>query len=190
MIERRPPGVSLLEALITLGLVGMLLGLCGSLLVGYFRVLKFSAAKDNSWLAAQVGIQRSVGELRETVAVITPSPGGTATELRFRKLDPGATDPDNSAWLPKPIPSPVPVAFDPYPPGLLLEVCYRSLGDGRLIREVGPAGSAPTSTESLCEGVSGFRCDSLADGSYLLVVSVQEEKLVRTLTSRALPEVP
>lgn len=182
-------GLSLVETLVTLALVGLLLGLCGTLVAGYFRILKFSAAKDNTWLAAQVGMQRAVGEAREAVAVVNPGAGGTAIEMRLRKLDPAACGPGGSAWLPVAIPSPPPVSFDPYPPPLLLEVCYRSQG-GQLLRESGPAGGAPVSQESLCEGVTGFRCDALNDGSYALVLSVQEEKLVRTLTSRVLPPVP
>ncbi|MEW6281115.1 MAG: hypothetical protein AB1758_21045, partial [Candidatus Eremiobacterota bacterium] len=171
-------GVTIAEALLTLVLVAMLMGITAYLMAEYGRILRFSAAKDNTWLAAQVGVQRAVGEVREAVAVLTPAAGATANELRFRKIDPA--DP---TWLPTPIPSPAPATWDPYPPALLLEVCYRSDGQGTLIREVGPAGGAPVSTQAVCEGITGFRCDNPGDGTVVLILSVQEEKLVRSLTS-------
>jgi type II secretory pathway pseudopilin PulG len=101
-MRRRPPGLSLLEALITLLLIGIVVLLSSGLLNGMSRMNRRSQEGESSvmGLAALEAMRR---EVLEAVTITTPSSATFEGELIFNKINPNATGrlPNSPAtWTP------------------------------------------------------------------------------------------
>ncbi len=83
-------GFSLVEALVTLFLVGLVLLSIGGIASEYSRLSRFQDSKDERSQAIQMGIERLRAEARESIAVSSPAPGSSAlvSQFSFTKLSP------------------------------------------------------------------------------------------------------
>lgn len=161
-MKRRHSGFTLLEALLTLGLVGLILGRAGGLLVEYWRLSQHAERKSTQASAVQVAMNLMLQDVRTSLTLVSPpaAPQYPMTaELRFWRV----ADPDWSAtpqnWLPTPVPTTQPTpAWAPHDPAHLQEICYHKDSQGILWRDRGPTGFATTPQEQvlLAESVDGF----------------------------------
>lgn len=121
-------GFSLAEVVITVFLVGMVLGIMANLLGGANRVMRYSEMRERSYIAAQQALDRVSCELREAVSI-----DAVGTGITFTKIDP--TQPFNEALLPVPPADPPPLWSPaipggyPYPAGSRLQIRYWSNGN-------------------------------------------------------------
>lgn len=190
----RPLAFTLLETLLTLALVGLVLGLASGLLLEYFRLTQHAASKTAQASAIQVAMNLVTQDARQAVSVVSPpaAPAYPMTdELRFwRVADPDWASPPET-WLPVPVPtsSPVP-AWNPHDPLRLQEICYHKDDQGLLWRDRGQVGfgTSPTSTNPIAEGLAGFSVTS--SGRRILIrMSLQGPRSIRVVTGLVgLPE--
>ncbi|MBT9587616.1 prepilin-type N-terminal cleavage/methylation domain-containing protein [bacterium] len=155
-------GFSLLECMLTLGLVALVLGIATNLLMQYSRLMKSSASKSAEISALQVAVTTIVRDARQAVAMISPPavPDYPRTaELRFlRVADPDWGSP-RAPWLPIPVPTtPVSPTWAPHDPSRLQEICYYKDDQGVLWRAYGPPNFRTTPLEQtlLAESVAGL----------------------------------
>ena len=181
MGSQRKRGFSLFEALVTLTLFLIVLAVFASLGREYARVTHFSSAKEQSMQAAAVGLEGVARELRGAVSIQQPlSTGANTTTLSFRIVDPNNSD----RLFPATEPPKVPV-LNLNAPANLLTIEYTWVAAG-LQRRLLNSGGTALSSQIVADGVNGFRCQWNADNTSILAVTVQEEKLLRTLTQRVL----
>ncbi|MEW6278398.1 MAG: hypothetical protein AB1758_07255 [Candidatus Eremiobacterota bacterium] len=164
-------GVTLAEVLLTMFLFILMLGVAGTLVREYSGVLRHSSSKERTLRSALVGLDRIDCELAQAHAVVSPATSTPVSLLEFRKLDPGA------ARLPAP-PTPVPAGWAPHDPAYEVTVRYRVL-QGTLIREV-VGGGAPM---AVVQGPQGLNAVLLPNGNVEVSLSIQEDKLLRTLST-------
>lgn len=160
-------GLSLFEAVLTIFLVSLVFYVAADLLHNATSAVRFGDAKSRSAQAVQLGLQRITSEAREAYLL-----EATGSELRLRKVDPAP------GRLPTPVPSPPSGTWDPYANSL--SVRYFVDGQNRLMREVG------SSTQLVCEGISGFSSQTLPNGNLEVSVSLNEKNQVRTYTTQVL----
>lgn len=172
---------TLLEGLITLFLFLIVLVVFSSLAREYSRVTRFSNAKQQSMLAASVGLEGASRELRGAVAMLQPSTtGSNTTTLSFRIVNPNLT----TRLTPAVTPPRVPVLNLNAPPNLLT-VEYSCNGES-LLRRVLDAGGVLLSTQVAAHGVRGFSAQWNSNRTSTLALTVQEETRLRTLTQSVL----
>lgn len=157
---------SLLEALFTLGLVFMILGLANDMFRQYSGLLRFSEAKSSSLNSMQVALQQVIDEARCAQTLQAPSTvGATSAELKFVKVDSSnltwmnnATVLATGGWIP---------AMTSDTQSLFVEVRYY-LSDGSqfpmgtLLRDVGPVGAPATNTWPVAENIAGLQFTGLS----------------------------
>jgi len=161
-------GFSLLEAVITLLLVSIVFGVAADLLGDACRVMSFSRAKSNSIQAVQMGLARMCGEAREAFEL-----DGTGTELALLKIDPGGDR----------FPASAPSVWNPY--AFQVRVRYFTSG-GKLWREVDSA-----NPQLVADGITGLSAQVRPGKSLELSLTLLEDRVVRTLTTRVrTPGVP
>ena len=181
-------GFSLYEALITLALAAGVLGIAGDLMASYTSKIRHSASQENTNTAWLV-LQRLAQEVNGSLTLDAPVPGDVGTvynEIRYLTLDPGFT-----TWVPRPLASPNPASWDPFPPAQMLEVRVSATAQEELIREVGPAGGSPTQRYLLVgERVADFRATVLADGRIELAVELREPRGLQVYRHHALRMLP
>lgn len=171
MIRRR--GLTLLETTVTMFLVALVMGLAAAVVAEYSEILRHSSGKERTLGAVQVGLERLRSEAREAFAILEPAMGATSPELRLLKVDPSR----QLLRLPSPVPEPAALSWDPHDPAHVVEVRYFTSQES-LVREVAGLGE-----HRVAEGVAGFSCRLLGDGSLRLDLSVTEDKKTRSLTT-------
>lgn len=178
---RGQSGFTLIEGMITLFLFLIVMVVFASLAHEYSRVTRFSSAKQQSMLAASVGLEGVARELRGAVAMVLPAAtGANTTTLRFRVVNPNLPDRLNPAVEPPRIPI-VNVNAAPN----LLTIEYTCTGSA-LQRQVMDAGGTVLSTQVTAFGVSGFSVQWNSNQTSTLAVTVPEETRLRTLTQSVL----
>ena len=174
-------GFSLIEAMITMFLFLIILVVFASLAHEYSRITRFSNAKQQSMLAASVGLEGVARELRGAVAMVAPaSPGTNTTTLRFRVVNPNVT----TRLSPTVAPPRVPV-LDLNASTNLLTIDYRCTGSDLQRQLFDPSGTL-LSTQLLAHGVTGFSAQWNSNQTSTLAVTVPEETRLRTLTQAVL----
>lgn len=159
-------GVSLAEVVLTSFLVFMVLGVIAALVRQYREVSAHSRLQDAS-LRSALGLQQVANEAKEATAMITPPPGagGIFSSVEFDRIDPNDT-----TRFPSPVPSPLPLTYDPRGP--LMRVRY-TLDAGELVRFVQVGASV--SRQLIAENALGFTAEN--QGSALkLTLRVREDK--------------
>lgn len=176
--EQRSLGLTLLEGVFALFLVGLIFGLVADLLFGATKVLRFQGNKNQANQAIQFALSRICSEIREAATI-----EGIGSEVKLLKVDPskpnlGATGLDQ--------------------PGnryrYVVRVRYYTDGGGNLLREVtavSPAAGAPTA-QAMAEGITGLSCVAVYPGKNPLglnvTLSLNDLNLgVRNLSSVVLP---
>ncbi|MEW6277205.1 MAG: hypothetical protein AB1758_01180 [Candidatus Eremiobacterota bacterium] len=173
---------TLAEALISLVLVALVLGIVAAMMGEYASIGRFSSGRDQAALAVQVALERMAGETREAAAVLKPDAANLSSELLLERLDP------SYEGLPAPVPDPPPPSWNPYPAAARIQVRYR-LASGTLVREVTPA-SGPTRSMAVAESLGGLACRLLASGNVEISVSVQVKDRILKRTAEVLVPAP
>lgn len=163
-------GLSLPELMLIMTLILVITGLMAGVARNYSETLRFGAGKARTLEVAQVALQRVASEAMSAVQFFAPSPAGQV--LDFERIDAAAAItrlPDLSGG--------VPVSWNPAAAGDRIRVTYRHDISGHLNREV--AGE----TQVIGEGLTGFEASFNSAESLTLILSVQEAKRVRTLST-------
>ena len=171
---RRRAGLTLIEAMMTMALILVLLGLISGISSGYGNMFRFSASKDQTLQAAQMGLDTIRTELCQATRVLEPPGASPGSWIKFEKVNPGV------ARLPL---SPQPASWNPTNPAFLVTVEYRVV-DETLIRETVQPGA--TSRQVIASGVKGLGVQLQSDGSYRISLQVEEQRRPVTLVTAAL----
>ena len=158
----KPRGLSLLEAVVTLGVLFVAAGLLALVARQYARLLLWEGQADQSAFRLAL-VNQVADEIREATAIVAPSPGVQAGDpalpVHLQKVDPGLIQ-----GLPQP--GPIPWARDP---SKRADVYYylQPVG-GRLMRDVNSSGGS--SSLQVADRLSWFGVTRKADNE--LVVNV------------------
>ncbi len=127
--------------------------------------------------AAEVlsSLQAIAREVAQAVEVTEPAPGsfGTATQLRLRRLD-AETD---TIRLPRPLPTPPSLIWDPYPADGLLDVLYENSPGSGLTRTVAFEDGSSSSL-LMTSPIQGFACRWEPSGGLEITASVATETVL------------
>ncbi|MEW6282840.1 MAG: type II secretion system protein [Candidatus Eremiobacterota bacterium] len=166
---------SLVEAMASMFLIALVLGLVGSMLGEYARISRFAATREQLGQALQVAMDRILSEVRGARQLLSASPD---VELRFLTFEPA----NDAVRLPLPVPTPRPASWDPYPPASQLQVRYYT-SQGHLVREA-TSQSGTSFAGSLCDGVAGLSCQRLPTGNLEITLSVDDRGRIVPRTTR------
>lgn len=135
------------EAMISMAMLALILGLAAGIFVGYTRISRQSSQHEYNQVVGHAVLERMVSECGAAMTVFQPNPGDTNiyTSLYFSKIDPDAT-----TRLPSPPDFSNP--FEPKDPTNRSQVSYYVSG-GKLLRT---SWGKVTSAESLLDGVLGL----------------------------------
>jgi type II secretory pathway component PulJ len=186
----RSRGFTLLEALLTLGLVSTILVLTAGLLRSYSttsRAVRASSAKLSSLESL---VKTLSTELKGSVTVSSPSSqGSTSNTLVFQRVDIGVTD--RLTYIHPGI-SPNPPKWEPYdlpdtsePDDFLAEVTYQLVGN-RLERSVKPAKSVYQPATKVAEGIEQFWVEWFNDDSLEARLTIAQTTNTKTFHIRVL----
>lgn len=178
---RRARGMSLLEVQVVTFLVMIVMGVFASLGHEYARILRFSDAKQQSLQAATTGLETMARELRSAVKISQPAAAGaSAPSLRVQVVNPT----DGSRLYPAVQPPRLP-ELDLNNPSHLITVEFQTAGNN-LVRSVYNASNALVGKQMVAEGVNTIQCQWNANDTATLVLTVQEERIVRSLKQTVL----
>ena len=176
--KRRRLGLTLLEGVFALFLIGLVFGLVADLLFGAYKVLRFQANKNQANQAIQFALSRICSEIREAATI-----EGIGPEVKLLKVDAsqanvGASGLDQPANRYR----------------YTVRVRYYTDGFGLLLREVtpiSPAAGAP-SVQTVAEGITGLSCVAVTPTKNFLGLNVtlslnDVNAGVRNLSSVVLP---
>ena len=133
---RKRRGFSLFEAVCTLFMVFLLLGLCCDLFKQYSTTLNFSAAKANSLTSMQVALQTMLDDARQATSFVSLNPDLEITMVNPKLLNSPVRD------------TSIAVASDS------INVRYH-LSNGSLLRDCTPGGGS-TTTWKVADSIAGF----------------------------------
>jgi len=174
---RHGRGFSLAELQITMFLILMVLLMLAAIGREYANVNRQSTGKELTLQAATVGLDSVARDLRSSVEVLPPLSGGG---IAMRVVNPNKTD----RLFANPTPPPQP-DLNLNAPANLLQIRYELEGQ-RLMRRVLAANGALLSAVPVAEGLAGLSAEMRADRTVEIVLSVQEQKRVRRLSTVAL----
>lgn len=163
-------GVSLVELLITLGLLALVAGVVAGLAREYARLLG-SRTQDHSLFQAHAALDAIARELAGAIRVASPARGGPAVDsLDFERLsaDPGR-------FLPA-------TPWQPWPASATLRVRYE-LEDETLWHILTRPGQGPQ-RRACGYGLQGLAARWPNGGPLEVTLSVQRGERLRTLTAR------
>lgn len=170
-------GFSLAEIQITMFLILMVLLMLAAIGKEYASVSRQSTGKELTLQAATVGLDSVARDLRSSVEILPPPSGGG---IAMRVVNPNKTDRLFTTPTPPPQPD-----LNLNAPANLLQIRYQ-LDGPRLVRTVLSASGAVLSAVPVAEGLAGFRAEVRDDRTVEIVLSVQEQKRVRSLSTVAL----
>lgn len=167
---RKVGGFTLVEALITMMLAGLVLSFVAGLCNEYSRIMRYSTKKDQTLINLQMALERVKNELGE--AGTTPVPGDSSV-LQFDRIDPKVTD--------RLAPSSPPALWNPYDSAYVVTVKYR-VEDNEMLRTTTFPGPKVV-TESVASNISGFSWTDLGDGTFQINASfIEDNNVVRALS--------
>jgi hypothetical protein len=178
-------GLTIMEALITILVLGILIGIIAGICSEYSRLIHYSSSRDKTIFSLQGAMDGVKGELAEALAVTSPrltaapltSAGTFSSELQFTKIDPA-----NPSRLPTPFPSPMPSVWASADSAHVLSIRYYAAG-GALMREV----TYPDKTSQchvIVAGISGFSVQDLGNNSAAITASFMDDDILKTFTTR------
>lgn len=165
---RKQAGFSLAEALITLAMMSLVMGLVAQLAQDYRRMENHSTGIERSLEGSQLGLTRMSAELQQAVLISSPASSSFVGLLSFEKIDP------TLARLPAD-PNGFGGTFDPRAGRIRID--YRWIGE-ELVREA--AGSQLV----VATGVRGFSCARLSDQLVEIRLSIEESSRVLPMVSK------
>ncbi|MCA9778762.1 MAG: type II secretion system protein [Candidatus Eremiobacteraeota bacterium] len=182
---RRSTGFTLLETLVSIGMIAMVMAFTGLLFHRSFQVLRLLDEKERTRQAARMGLDRIAGELREAIDIRDAS-----SAVEFEKIDPTAT----IVEPPKP-PEEVPDDYEPpaygpaqaYPDSARLIVRYETINEN-LIRTVKKKNGGAAVSQVVVAGVNSFTCEEAEDnvGEIIVTVAVVDNRRIKTVSGKVL----
>lgn len=168
-------GFTLAEALVSMSILALLLGLAASIFVGYTRMTRQSTPHERNLVLGYTSLDRMRTEVASSIDLFQPLPanGATANVLGFEKVDPSV-----ASRLPDPLV--IPAAFEPLDPASNCQVRYEVLS-GKLIRKAW--GTSWTSEETLMGNVLGLTTTFEAPAGLQITLNLQEERTTRKLSA-------
>jgi type II secretory pathway component PulJ len=138
---------TLAEALVSMAILALILGLAASVFVGYTRITRHSSQHEQNQVRGYSVLERIEAEVAGCHTLFAPNPSGTAvsSSLTFDKVDP-----DLATRLPTP--PDFASAFEPRDPAARVQVSYSVSGQSLHRTTWGVANS----DEVLLENVLGF----------------------------------
>lgn len=177
----RRSAFTLIEAQITLFLFFIVLLVFASLGREYRRITRFADARQNAMQAWLVGLEGIGRELRGAVTILSPAAVGSgASSLRFQRVDPNRLD----RLEPTPVPPRTPVR-DVQDAPYLLTLEY-SVSAEQLRRRVSDGSGTLVSDMAVAHRVQGFSVTWNADHTATLLLTVQADKRLETLSQKVL----
>jgi type II secretory pathway pseudopilin PulG len=178
-------GFTLMETVVSIGMVAMVMAFTGLLFQRSFNVLRVLDDKERTRQAARMGLDRITSELREATRIVA-----TADFVEFEKIDPTAV-----IVVPPPEPDPVDDGFVPptytpqtaYPDNRRLIVRYETI-DENLVRRVRRLNSGSFTDQVVVAGVNSFTVTEVVEnvGEVTVEVSVVDNGRVKTVFGRVL----
>lgn len=179
-------GFSLLEALFTMLLIGVALGLLAGVLRSYSRLSGYLDSEAPSTKALMAVSHTLRSELLQAVDVATPASLTTAEQLEFSKVDPNRLDRLTMTvadW------TPYDLTDSAAQQDFLVRVLYQ-VHNGELTRAVKyPAESAYLPASLVTTSVSRFQCQSFPNDVLELRLTVEESRGPQVYSSRILRRV-
>jgi hypothetical protein len=174
-MTRTSRGLTIAEALVTLGLVVFVFNLTAGLLQSYIRTTKFAGGVDKAMEASQTALNQIRKEVRQAISVVSPSSSGAASGvLTFNKVwsESPARLPDSSA--------PFPVTWEPHDPTWVDTVTY-DLQEKRLLRT-----SLKEELNSVvcADLVESFQAQVLANGNISVELAIRQDRITRKFSSQ------
>lgn len=179
----RPRGFSLLEAMVTMLLVGIVFAIAATVITSYSRAVNQLGLKDAQLQSIMVGMDRMRSEVEGAFAVSSPPSTGSASSLTFALIDAANTTrfTGTTPWDPFDVLGVAP-AND-----YAVTVSYSVAAGGLTRRLTYPNG---TTTDALvAEQVQGLACQYLPTGNLELVLSFQGAGGIRQLRGEVYPRV-
>lgn len=172
---KRRGGFTLAEALVSMAILAILIGLASSIFVGYTRITRQSSTHERNLILGYTALDRMRSEVSSAIYLSEPaaSNGSVGSVLEFEKIDPSVL-----ARLPNP--EPPPTTFEPLDPAYTCGVRYEVVA-GKLIRKAW-GGTRWQSEEVLMSGVLGLTTTFEAPAGLMITLNLQEELTTRLLT--------
>lgn len=168
-------GLTLMEVLITLGLLSVLFGLGSQLLQGAFKTMRVQSQKGQANQAMQLALNRICCDVRQAQTFSVPD----STHLQLEILDPAY--PTGAFKL------------NPYASQNLFVVVYSTDGQGTLLRTITPKSGGSSDIQALAQGIQGFGVvwpSPTYSGTLEVSLSINDENLgLRSITSQVFPTV-
>ncbi len=157
----------MLEALVSLALIGLVLAVVAGMMASVSGSWRFSERQDRGYQAAYIALDSIRSEVQAAVELLDPLPGSTAptSSLRLQRMA-------GDYLFPEP-PYPSPPGWD-WSAVALDEVVYRIVG-GQMTREV-----VAENSRSLVPEAAGFSCRFLADGNLEVALNLGEGQALTT----------
>jgi hypothetical protein len=158
-----------MEALLSLGLIALVLSILGSLFISYSRMMLHQGNRQKSLLGCQVtaeSIRRDVGS-----AILISIP--TSDTLHIEQIDGLVT-----SRLPRPVPDPPPGSWSPHDPADRLKIDYRLFGTS-VLRKVTLSGGA-TFEDNVSDEVDGLDFEILTNGNLEVVATAEIQGQLET----------
>lgn len=145
-------GFTVLEALMSLGLICLVLSILGSLLMNYSRVLLHQGGRQKSLLGCQVAVESVRRDVGSAVVVTAPA----TDRLHIEQIDPLV-----SSRLPSPLPNPPNSSWRPHVTTDRMAIDYR-LVVSSVVRRVTLSNGA-TFEDNVTDDVDGLSFSILAN---------------------------
>lgn len=112
-------GFTVLEALMSLGLICLVLSILGSLLMSYSSVMLHQGGRQKTLMGCQVATESVRRDVSSAIVVTAP----TSSTLHIEQIDPLV-----SSRLPKPLPDPPNASWKPHDPADRVQIDYQLSG--------------------------------------------------------------
>jgi len=184
-LRRNNTGFTLLETLVSIGMIAMVMAFTGLLFHRSFQILRVLDDKEKTRQAARMGLDRIAGELREAVNISQAS-----SVVEFEKIDPTATitpPPEPPDEIPDNYLPPTWGPDQAYPASARLIVRYETV-DENLIRTVRYKSGGNAVSQVVVAGVNSFTCEEVAGnvGEVVVTVAVVDNRRIKTVSGRVL----
>ena len=174
----RPLGFTIIESLVSLGLIALVLSILGSLFMSYAALNRNSGDREKTILGCQVTAESVRRDASSSLRVQIPS----SSELHLEQIDPLV-----SSRLPDPVPA-TPGSFRPHEVSHRLKIDYRLEGD-QVMRKLTYSGGA-VFDESVTSDVDGLSFDLLSNGNLEVIATANINGLIHSWRMEVLLHLP